>query len=110
MCLLCLEYKCVSVDYYLDYMQFYELYPLLSNMGVSIKQDWERSRLVAFVVAQANSTKKLKPEDIVKFAWDKKDDPKAATNSSVVMTAELREKMLREAAAREKELKSKGII
>jgi hypothetical protein len=32
---------------------------------------WEQTRFIAYVTAQVQSTKKLKPEDIMPFPWDK---------------------------------------
>ena len=37
------------------------------------KDSWEQSRMVAYLVAQSNSTKKLKPTDITKFYWEKEE-------------------------------------
>lgn len=34
------------------------------------KDSWEQCRLIAFIVAQCNSTKKLKPTDIMNFYWE----------------------------------------
>ena len=36
------------------------------------KTEWEQTRFLAYVAAQVNSTKKLKPTDILKFDWDEK--------------------------------------
>lgn len=67
--ILVLKYK-LSPAYVLDYMQLYEAKALLKYEHYSSRDSWEQSRLVAYVMAQVNSTKKLKPTDIMKFAWD----------------------------------------
>ncbi len=38
------------------------------------KDGWEQARLVAYLIAQTNSTKQLKVTDILKFAWDSEAD------------------------------------
>ena len=37
------------------------------------KDSWEQARMQAYILAQCNSTKKLKPSDIMKFYWDKEE-------------------------------------
>ena len=34
------------------------------------KDEWEAARMQAYLTAQVNSTKKLKPTDIISFAWE----------------------------------------
>lgn len=51
-------------------MQMYELEPLMSNIHKKNKESWEQTRLLAYITAQVNSTKKLKPTDIISFSWD----------------------------------------
>ena len=50
-------------------MQMYELEPLISNLHRKDRNSWEQARMVAYVIAQCNSTKKLKHTDIMKFTW-----------------------------------------
>lgn len=57
-------------DYVLDEMQTYEIKAVLANSHVRTRDSWEQARMVAYVVAQCNSTKSLKPTDIIKFSWD----------------------------------------
>lgn len=51
-------------------MQMYEIEPLINNLHKKEKNNWEQARMIAYVTAQCNSTKKLKPTDIMQFAWD----------------------------------------
>lgn len=53
------------------------------------KDSWEQSRLVAYMIAQTNSTKELKVTDILKFHWEKEE---ADTSISTEDVARLREK------------------
>lgn len=34
------------------------------------KQDWEQTRFQSYITAQTQSTKKLNPQDVLKFSWD----------------------------------------
>nr|DAJ23585.1 MAG TPA: hypothetical protein [Caudoviricetes sp.] len=54
----------------------YELNTILSSLNKSIKNDWEQTRMIAYIIAQCNSTKQLKPTDILKFDWDNDDHNK----------------------------------
>lgn len=73
------------------------------------KDSWEQARLIAYVIAQSNSTKRLKPSDIIKFGWEQTDD-KQTTNQSNTITLEEFERIKAMALQREKVLKDKGII
>lgn len=71
--MLCLEYKVCSIDYFLDRMTFLEARILTENILFSIKQDWEQTRLVSYVTAQSQSSKRIKVDDIMQFPWDKEN-------------------------------------
>ena len=51
-------------------MQINELEPLINNLHKKDRNGWEQARMIAYVIAQCNSTKKLKPTDIMQFTWD----------------------------------------
>ena len=60
----------IDPEYFLDRMQMYELSPMLKNIHRRNKESWEQARLISYIIAQTNSTKQLKPTDILKFNWD----------------------------------------
>lgn len=60
----------ISPEYFLDKMQFYEIPELVKGLNVKHKESWEQTRFISYITAQVNSTKKLKPTDILKFSWD----------------------------------------
>ena len=64
------EYKATSLEYFLDNMQYYELDIILSMLEYTTKQDWEQTRFLSYITAQTQSTKKLNPQDVLKFSWD----------------------------------------
>lgn len=92
----------------MDDMKFYELSPILKNLNVSVKNDWEIARQISYIIAQSQSTKKIKPSDIMLFPWDKgyKNRPK----KDVKITKELRDKMIKEMEANKELLIKNNII
>ena len=52
-------------------MQWYEIGAALKYQYYAVKDGWEQARLISFLIAQSNSTKKLKMEDILEFPWEK---------------------------------------
>lgn len=54
-------------------MEWYEIHAALKYQYYAYKEEWEQSRLIAYVMAQVNSKKRLKLDDIVKFPWDEND-------------------------------------
>ena len=64
----------IDPSYVLDEMEFYEINALLKYEHYSHKDDWEQARLIAYMVAQVNSKKKLTFQDITKFYWEDEQD------------------------------------
>lgn len=60
----------VSPDYVLYRMEPFEAAALLGNVDMVHRDDWERTRLLAYITAQANSTKTLSPADVLPLPWD----------------------------------------
>lgn len=87
-------------------MKPYELDIICDSLHLRTKDSWEQARMIAFVMAQANSKKKLKPTDIIKFAWEKEKEKKETAR----ITSEDMEEIKKVALLREKKLKEKGII
>ena len=96
-----------SVDYFLDKMQPYELSIICDSLHLRQKDSWEQARMISYIMAQVNSTKKLKPTDIIKFGWEDVDD---TTEPNKPLTKEDVEQIKAIALQREKELKKLGII
>ena len=48
----------------------YEVRAVMNHQHFAHKDSWEQARLVAYIVAQCNSTKKLKLQDISTFYWE----------------------------------------
>ena len=84
----------IDAEYVMDRMQMYEVSALMQYSYHKHKDEWEQARLVSFLIAQTNSSKKLKMEDIIKFSWEKEQE-KEKDESSV--TKEELEQMMKEA-------------
>lgn len=78
----------ISPDYVLDKMQTYEISSLMEYGYYRNKDQWEQARLIAYVMAQVNSRKPIKPTDIIKFDWDgrqEKEDAQPITKEYIEM-------------------------
>lgn len=70
----------IDPDYFLDKMQWYEVEACLDGLENKGKTSWEQTRFLAYITAQVNSSKKLKPTDILSFKWD---EIKAGSDTSI---------------------------
>lgn len=57
----------------MDEMEMYEVRAVMDYEYLAHKDSWEQARLVAYLVAQSNSSKQLKATDIAKFYWEKEE-------------------------------------
>lgn len=47
------------------------------------KEQWEQTRLISYLIAQINSKKKLKLQDIIKFQWETDNESTKITNEEI---------------------------
>lgn len=66
-------------SYVLDEMKWYEINGLMKYEYYKEKEDWEQARLIAYVIAQVNSKKKLKIEDVIPFYWENNQEKIASS-------------------------------
>lgn len=66
----------IDPDYFLDEMKWYEVEACIKGLENKNKASWEQCRFISYMIAQVNSTKKLKLNDILSFTWDKEEDNK----------------------------------
>lgn len=64
----------ISSDYFKNEMTWKELDYILKELGNKRKDDLENTRLLMYSTFQSQSTKQLKPEDIIKFSWEVEDN------------------------------------
>ena len=72
-------------------MQMYEVRAIMKYEYLATKDSWEQARLIAYLIAQVNSRKKLKLSDITKFYWEDETSD-SDTSMSNADLARLREK------------------
>ena len=72
--LLCFQYKVISVEYFMDTLQEYEVQSIIENLEYTEYGDWNRTRFLAYCNIQKSSTKKIKPQDLISFPWENEDD------------------------------------
>ena len=64
-------YKVVSHEYFMDKMQEYEIHDFYNALHYADINDWQQTRWLLYVIAQVNSKKKLKMEEILSLPCDK---------------------------------------
>lgn len=47
------------------------------------KEQWEQTRLISYLIAQTNSKKKLRLQDIIKFQWETDNESTKITNEEI---------------------------
>ena len=52
-------------------MQFYEIETLIENLWMKDKASWEQTRTIGYITAQCQSTKKIDPQEMMSFPWEK---------------------------------------
>lgn len=60
-------------------MEWYEVDSCLEGLTNKGKAGWEQTRFLGYITAQTQSTKKLKPTDILSFEWDQLSENKETT-------------------------------
>lgn len=70
----------LNPEYVLDKMEMYEIRALLNYEYYSHKDEWEQARMIAYMIAQTNSKKRLTYQDITKFYWENEEDEQHETS------------------------------
>ena len=88
------------MEYFMSDLQNFEVELLYENLKYADRPSWEQNRLLAFILAQVNSKKKLEMTDIMSFPWDENYEEK-----NIEMSNEDRDRLREKAKAFEKLLK-----
>lgn len=67
----------------MDEIQQYEIKSLIDFGYYKHKEQWEQTRLISYLIAQTNSKKKLKLQDIIKFQWETDNESTKITNEEI---------------------------
>ena len=81
-------------------LQDFEVELLYENLKYADRPSWEQNRLLAFILAQVNSKKRLEMTDIMSFPWEENYEEK-----NIEMSNEDRDRLREKAKAFEKLLK-----
>lgn len=73
-------------------MEPYEINAALEGLQCKNRESWEQTRMVCYMLAQTNSTKKLTPSDVLKFPWDAEAEELVDTSISTEDIERLKEK------------------
>ena len=73
----------IDAHYVMDIMTIYEAELYMEHSYLSSKENWEQTRLQLLVSAQANSKKRLKLQDILKFPWDGNGEKKSIDKKDI---------------------------
>ncbi len=65
----------LSPSYFFEEMTFSEAEHWLEGYQERKKDEWERTRMLMWIVAQVNSRSELSPDDVMKFPWDEVQGP-----------------------------------
>lgn len=58
----------------MDTLQEYEVQSIVENLEYYERPEWERTRFLAYCNIQKSSSKRISPQDILQFPWEKEDD------------------------------------
>ena len=75
-------------EYVLDRMTRQEAAALMKYSYYKNKVDWERTRFNAYCTVQIQSKKRIRPEDLIKFNWEKESEVHIPTDEEIKQVAE----------------------
>ena len=65
------------MEYFMDKIEEWEVIELLQMLNYADRNQWDQTRCIMYVLAQANSKKKLTMKDVMEFPWDKEYNSKS---------------------------------
>lgn len=89
----------LSPDYVLDKMEQYEIQPLINHLHYKHKESWEQTRMLGYIIAQSQSTKKLKITDIMKFPWEESNQ-----SNTMQLSNEDKERLMKKSKIMEQQI------
>lgn len=57
----------------MDTLQEYEIEPIVQNLEYYEEGDWSRTRFLAYCNIQKSSSKRISPQDLITFPWEKEE-------------------------------------
>ena len=72
-------------------MKMYEVLEYLASLHYSKKEEWEQARVIAFMIAQVNSSKKLKMKEVIPLPWDESEKEEISVEEVKRLTSKAKE-------------------
>ena len=72
----------------MDSLQEYEIEPILEGISTYERGDWERTRFLAYCNLQKSSSKRISPQDLITFPWEKESDDTEEINTNSELSKE----------------------
>lgn len=66
----------------MDTLQENEIEPIVQNLEHYERSEWERTRFLALCNIQKSSSKRISPQDLITFPWEKEDDNTEEINTN----------------------------
>lgn len=64
----------LNPHFVLDEMQMYEVAPLIDKAHLKAIEQWKQTKLISYIIAQTNSTKKIDFDTFLKFSWEEEKE------------------------------------
>lgn len=69
-------------------MQEYEIQDIIENLEYYERGAWERTRFQSYCNIQKSSSKRISPQDIITFPWEKENDNTDQINTNSELSKE----------------------
>lgn len=63
-------------------MQEYEIQDIISNLEYYERPEWERTRFQTYCNLQKSSSKRISPQDLITFPWEKEESSTEQINGN----------------------------
>lgn len=63
-------------------MQEYEIQDIISNLEYYERPEWERTRFQSYCNLQKSSSKRISPQDLITFPWEKEESSTEQINGN----------------------------
>ena len=63
-------------------MQEWEIAPIVDNLNFLQRPEWERTRFQSYCNIQKNSSKRISPQELISFPWEKEESSTDQINSN----------------------------
>ena len=69
-------------------MQEYEIQSIIENLEYYERPEWERTRFQTYCNLQKSSSKRISPQDLITFPWEKEESSTEEINTTSKLSKE----------------------